>query len=244
METIYDTLNKEEKEHNAILIKYKNIVANYNLLTKKNLILFLDIETSGLPIKKSYDKYYSYKDLDKYNMSRIVQISWIICEKNGNRIVERNFIVKPDGFNIPKDASEIHGITTEYALKNGIDITNVFDIFIRNDIKNITHVVAHNILFDSHILLSEMFRYGYQTIIDNIIKKCLICTGHSSTKLLKIPLGNIYKMPSLEELYKWCFNEDIENLHNSEYDVENLYKIFFKMIKITNKFVKVKINSS
>jgi hypothetical protein len=32
-----------------------------------------------------------------------------------------------------------------------------------------------------------------------------------------------YKYPSMKELYKYCFGKDIENAHNSKYDVINLH---------------------
>jgi len=37
------------------------------------------------------------------------------------------------------------------------------------------------------------------------------------------------KNPSLNELYVFCFNENIEKAHNSKYDVLNLHKVIKKM---------------
>jgi hypothetical protein len=38
-----------------------------------------------------------------------------------------------------------------------------------------------------------------------------------------------YKYPSLKELYRYCFDKEIENAHNSKYDVINLYDAIKKL---------------
>ena len=57
-------------------------------------------------------------------------------------------------------------------------------------------------------------------------KKTLLCTMKHMKPILKIinQYGN-YKNPSLNEIYKFNFNKDVENAHNSLYDVSNLHKV-------------------
>ena len=43
--------------------------------------MILDIETIGLP-KMKKNGYADYKELDKYDSARMVQISWLIMNKN------------------------------------------------------------------------------------------------------------------------------------------------------------------
>ncbi len=48
------------------------------------------------------------------------------------------------------------------------------------------------------------------------------------------------KYPSLAELYQYAFNTNIENAHNSKYDVINLHKIL-KYLYENNKITLDKI---
>jgi DNA polymerase III epsilon subunit-like protein len=53
--------------------------------------------------------------------------------------------------------------------------------------------------------------------------------------------GN-YKNPSLNEIYKYNFKTDVENAHNSLYDVYNLHKVVEHMYK--NNTLKYDIDIS
>lgn len=72
-------------------------------------ILFFDTETTGLPIN------WNAPVSDLNNWPRLVQLAWQVYNENQKLIEEYNFIVKPKGFSIPLEASNIHKITTEMA---------------------------------------------------------------------------------------------------------------------------------
>jgi DNA polymerase-3 subunit alpha len=80
--------------------------------------LFFDTETTGLPIKGA--KY----DTDFMSFPHIVQLSWYFDGQF------KDFIIKPDGYEIPEDVSKIHGITNEIALKRGVSFDQVILSFI------------------------------------------------------------------------------------------------------------------
>lgn len=82
--------------------------------------LFFDTETTGLP--KNYNAPSS--DLENWSC-RLVQIAWILADENKKPFAMSNFIIKPDGFEIPKESSDVHGITTEKALAEGHDLKKV-----------------------------------------------------------------------------------------------------------------------
>lgn len=65
---------------------------------------FFDTETAGLP------KNFSAPTTDVDNWPRLVQLSWILTDER-----KEVFIIRPDGFTIPEEASNVHGITTERA---------------------------------------------------------------------------------------------------------------------------------
>src|SRR5665648_554880 len=68
--------------------------------------LIFDTETTGLPT----DWKSPISDLD--NWPRLVQIAWTHCDTAGNILSESDYIVKPQGFIIPDDATKIHGISS------------------------------------------------------------------------------------------------------------------------------------
>ena len=85
------------------------------------MYLFFDTETTGLP--RTYRA--SIKDLE--NWPRVVQLAWLMYSNSGKLLSENDYIIKPEGFMIPKEATKIHGITTKKALADGNDLSLVLD---------------------------------------------------------------------------------------------------------------------
>ena len=75
-----------------------------------NKYLIFDVETTGLPIEWEASVY----DVD--NWPRVVQIAWQLYDDDKKLLKEYNFIIKPDGYVIPNQASHIHNITTAKAI--------------------------------------------------------------------------------------------------------------------------------
>jgi DNA polymerase-3 subunit alpha len=72
-------------------------------------VLNIDTETTGLP------KRWDAPITDTDNWPRCIQIAWQLHDDMGKLIEHQDYLVKPDGFNIPYDAERIHGISTELA---------------------------------------------------------------------------------------------------------------------------------
>src|SRR5271170_3464641 len=120
MDEIFKKYAISEKILQSSDIKYDNILTTHNLITQSNLIIFLDVETTGFPIKKSrHEPYYPYSEINMYDKSRVVQLSWMITNTNGDELVLRDYIIRPDGFKIGA-SSKIHNITDECAKKYGV----------------------------------------------------------------------------------------------------------------------------
>lgn len=197
-------------------------------------IFIFDTETSGLPITKGFNNYYCYNDLDKYNSSRLVSICWKVYENE--ELIKSNYhIIKPKGFIIDNNsyACKINGITQEIASSNGISIESMFDK-LKVDLEECKLIVAHNINFDKHIILSELFRFKKQDIIDIFLSINLYCTMYNGLNITKIKFknSNKLKLPKLIELYRHFFNKEFEDAHNAEADVEACAKCYFEMNKI------------
>ena len=62
------------------------------------------------------------------------------------------------------------------------------------------------------------------SIIEEINSKQILCSMNLTKSIVKAKNKyNKIKDPSLAELYKFVFNKNIENAHNSNYDVINLH---------------------
>lgn len=186
------------------------------------MILVFDTETTGLPIDINAD----ITDLD--NWPRMVQIAWILFDSNGNRISGKDYIIKPDNFSIPLEATEIHNITDEIAEQYGEDLDEVMQEFI-NCLNKSTLIVSHNIAFDEKVVGSEMIRLGYGNVLE---QKEKVCTMESSVDFCSIDglYGNKY--PKLSELYQALFSDDYIETHNAVEDVAATSKCFWELVSL------------
>jgi DNA polymerase III epsilon subunit-like protein len=190
------------------------------------MALFLDTETSGLPDTHNlrWGVYPYYKHLDKYSKARIVQFSMLITDKQFKFEDVKDYVIKREGFDITNE--EFHGITNDISDNTGVSFDTVAVEIFYEQLKKVSHIIAHNVAFDVGVIKSELYRRNLHYIIDEIDKKTLLCTMKHMKPILKIinQYGN-YKNPSLNEIYKFNFNKDVENAHNSLYDVSNLHKV-------------------
>ena len=205
------------------------------------MALIIDVETTGLPLcgMLPFGENPPYEELDKYNNARIVQISMMICNEQLEYIEMFDFIIKNDEYNI--ENSNIHGITNEISQEKGYIFTEVIPILL-NNLKKVSCIVAHNANFDISIIKSELHRLSMNEAIDEINTKHIVCTMKLTKSIVKAKnKNNRIKNPKLGELYKFVFDEVIENAHNSNYDVINLHKSI-KQLYDTNDIFKDNYN--
>lgn len=185
------------------------------------MYLFFDTETTGLP------KNWKAPVTDLNNWPRMIQIAWILCDTDGNRIESANFIIKPENFTIPVQASKIHGITTEKAIRDGVDLAQVLTKF-NELVEEADFIVAHNISFDEMIVGAELIRKNIQS---NFGRKRKLCTMKVSTNFCRIPGPYGYKWPKLSELHIKLFGEDFDEAHDAVVDINATEKCFWAMRK-------------
>ncbi len=183
------------------------------------MYLLFDTETTGLP------KNYRAPVTDVNNWPRLVQIAWHLYDTSGNLFDKSDFIVKPEGFKIPADASRLHGITTDGAIQEGKDLVFVINLF-NDQIEKANILVAHNMSFDEKIVGAEFVR---RNIKSNLFKKSRLCTMNASTNYCRIPGPYGYKWPKLSELHYKLFGEYFEEAHNAAADIEATARCFWKM---------------
>ena len=183
------------------------------------MYLFFDTETTGLP--KNWKA--PYTDTD--NWPRLVQIAWMLYNDNGEPIEQKDFIIKPENFTIPVEASKVHRITTAHALAEGVDLTKILKEFAEL-IEEADYIVAHNISFDEKIIGAEFVR---KNIKNSLFDRERLCTMKNSTNYCKLPGRYGYKWPKLSELHIILFDKDFEEAHNAAADINATAKCFWKM---------------
>jgi DNA polymerase III epsilon subunit-like protein len=185
------------------------------------MFLFFDTETTGLP--KDWNAPIDRVD----NWPRLVQLAWLLYDREGNKIDEKEYIIKPEGFLIPEQAASVHGITTEIALKKGSDLKQVLLEF-SDAINGAGVLVAHNMNFDEKIMGAEFLR---GRIANALFEKQRLCTMLSSVDFCALPAGNGsgYKWPRLSELHIKLFGKDFEDAHDAFVDTSACARCFFEL---------------
>jgi len=183
------------------------------------MYLFFDTETTGLP------RNWKAPVTDLNNWPRMIQIAWILCDIKGNRIESDDFIIKPDNFIIPVEASRVHGISTEKAINEGEDLKKVLMIF-NELVGQADFIVAHNISFDEKIVGAELLRKEIQSDFE---QKRKLCTMKASTDYCKLPGPYGYKWPKLSELHIKLFGVDFDEAHDASVDINATEKCFWEM---------------
>lgn len=186
------------------------------------MYLFFDTETTGLP--RSWKA--PVTDLD--NWPRLVQLAFLLSDREGNRLAGGDFIIKPEGFTIPAEASRIHGITTERAVKEGKDLRAVLDEF-QAAVSRAEYLIAHNLSFDEKIMGAEFLR---NKMPDTLPPKVKICTMQSGTDLCAIPGPYGNKWPKLTELHYKLFQAGFEEAHNAAADLAATIKCFWELKRL------------
>ena len=87
----------------------------------------------------------------------------------------------------------MHGISTEKAINEGIDLEVVLNEF-TGAVERSDFLVAHNMNFDEKVVGSEFLRADFDNRLTDIPK---ICTMEMSTDYCKLPGPYGYKWPSL-----------------------------------------------
>lgn len=191
------------------------------------MYIIFDTETTGLP------KNWNAPITDTDNWPRCIQIAWQLHDDLGNLIESKDYLVKPDGFNIPFDAERIHGISTELAQEQGEDLEFVLDEF-NEALAKSKFVVGQNVGFDLNIMGCEYHRASKETILYD--KKVLDTCTEKTANLCQLTggRGGRFKLPTLTELHLHLFNEAFGEAHNATADVEATTRCFFELIRINN----------
>ncbi|MFT6200291.1 MAG: DNA polymerase-3 subunit alpha, partial [Vicingaceae bacterium] len=188
------------------------------------MFLIFDTETTGLP------RNWNAPLTDSDNWPRCVQIAWQVHDEMGNVLEHQDYLIQPEGYNIPFDAEKIHGISTELAQKDGIPLLEMIQKF-KESLSKTKFIVGQNLGFDLNIMGAEFHRLG----TDNLLLEYPVldtCT-ETTAKLCQLPggRGGKFKLPTLTELHEFLFKVPFSEAHNATADVEATTRCFLELIR-------------
>ncbi len=207
---------------------------NTSIANAVRLGMFYDTETSGLPDWN--------QPSDGPQQPHIVQIAAKLVDLD-TRQEHASFdvIVKPDRWTIPEDVAQLHGITTERALKVGISERIAVGMLL-NLHSRATVRIAHNESFDMRIVRIALKRFGtygepadFTVDADSWKAAPAECTQVLSTPILKLPPTakmravnrNHYKSANLSEAFAHFTGANLTNAHSAMADVNACIAVYF-----------------
>ena len=181
-------------------------------------ILFLDVETSGLPLWR--------EPSGDPRQPHLVEVAALLVDPQTREIIETlHDIVRPEGWTIPEDVVAIHGITTERALAEGHPEEDTLNALLalhgRCEFR-----VAHNETFAARMVRIACKRFLGDEVADAWKEAPSDCTARATRSLVALPRN---KMPTLGEAYHHLFGEQLEGAHSAMVDVRACMRIFFHL---------------
>ena len=208
-----------------LFVVYQQIVAlilNRGVVLGLLMYLFFDTETTGLP---------SGPTRDYQNWPRLVQLAWLLTDDDGKVHEKHSFIVQPNGYSIPKRATDIHGISTHQAYREGIPLIQVLQQFLIGTTYT-DALICHNFDFDYHVMRGEMLRSNIPNFLQGYP---MVCTMKSKPVIdyCQVMRGDKKrKWPKLSELYFLLFHEEMQGAHDAFVDARACKRCFFELKRL------------
>lgn len=191
-----------------------------------SLILFMDTETTGLPDFKAPS--------ESEHQPHLVQVAALLTTNTGKVVSSIDLTVAADGWEIPAETSEIHGITTERSREVGVPESVAVQTFLALW-RRASKRVAHNEQFDARIMRIALLRHTTQEIADEFKAGAAECTARLATPILNLPPSdkmkakgmNFPKTPNLAEAYRHFTGNDIVDAHTALADVRACAAVYW-----------------
>ncbi|SEJ45905.1 DNA polymerase-3 subunit epsilon [Pseudomonas linyingensis] len=191
-----------------------------------------DTETTGFPLFK--------EPSEDPRQPHIVDIAALLYNDAGELIDSFEAIIRPDGWTIPDEVAQIHGITHEMAMDLGIPEAEALDGFMAIHERAALRV-AHNCQFDDRILRIALMRFRGEEAANSFRSGASYCTANNAKPVCQLPptakmqasrFRNTFKTPNLAEALKHLTGEDLVNAHRARIDAEACVKVYFALQKL------------
>ena len=187
------------------------------------LYLFYDTETTG--------KWHKDLPLDHDAQPNLVQLASIITDSDRKILQYFVVIVRPNGWTIPAEVSQIHGISDHRARSMGIPLMTAIALFSAFCV-TAGVIVGHNLAFDINIML----RSYWQMNKEDRIPDSKVCTMLMAKDILKLPSSfksksskDPYKWPSLQETYTYFHKTEFKGAHSALEDTRATMDCYWEM---------------
>ena len=186
------------------------------------MYLFFHINAIGRPKK------WNVPASDTYFWPRLLQIAWQQYNDKGEIQTSEDFIIKPEGFDIPVETEQFTKISPDMAYKEGVPLEDVLKKFSKL-IDETKYIVAHNTNLAANVVEAEFIR---KDMSSRLMASELYSLMQEATYFCKIPAkgGRKYKWPSLQEIHMRCYNSKFADGHDAKVAVQALANCFFFLV--------------
>lgn len=194
-------------------------------MSEARTLIFIDTETTGIPIWK--------EPSEGDNQPHLVQVAAELVDNESREVMNSmDVIVRPDGWIIPEETIELHGITEKIASVQGIPEKEAVQMLLDMHGKASLRI-AHNKTFDERLVRIALKRY-YDDLDSEELQPSNIwkagegfCTMWKTRKAL-----GLKKPPKLAEAYELLTGKKLENAHNAMADTQACRIIYFALMDL------------
>lgn len=193
-----------------------------------NLLLGYDTETTGLPLW--------HEPSASPGQPHIVQLAAILFDADtGHTLSTIDVTIRPEGWTIPDEVAQIHGITTERAMDVGIPESLAVEMLL--ELAKGRTRLAHNQSFDQRIVRIACKRFFSDDTVEEWADGSALCTANMATPIMQIPPTakmrgagfTKFTTPNLGEAYQHFMGKPLANAHTALADVRACVEIYLAM---------------
>ncbi|WP_205501579.1 3'-5' exonuclease [Rufibacter psychrotolerans] len=192
---------------------------NANPPRVKDYLLFIDIESSGLP--QDWEAPYAKEG----NWPHTVQVAWFVYTKGGELVKQEDHFIRPEGFEVTPASIAVHHLTPEFLRAHGKGRAEVLAVLQQDLQQYQPMVVGHFMEFDYHVLSADFFREGWPNPFTGLPQ---FCTMAASSELILLPHRKYLR---LGELYTHLFHKTLQDQHNAVVDARATAECYFELRK-------------
>lgn len=187
------------------------------------MFLFFHINATGRPKK------WNVPASDTFYWPRLLSIAWQQYDKYGEIQQSDDFIIKPEGYDIPVEVEQFTKISPDLAHTEGVSMEDVLKKFSKL-VDESKYIVAHNMNLAANVVEAEFIR---KNISSRLMASEQFSLMREATYFCKIPAkgGTKYKWPSLQEIHMKCYNSHFADAHDTKVNVQALANCFFYLVK-------------